>query len=135
MGVPEIKDTGKGTENLFEIQWPKLQDFKSKKKNGYTNSSNLKDSNQDKYKETLRHIIIKLLKVTYKVRVLKTAREKKLVACNDNHKENIAYIHREMRRESKPYIKKSLYKKEKKSVKHKGRQQGGRDKKSHKTEN
>lgn len=101
MGVPEIKDTGKGTENLFEIQWPKLQDFKSKKKNGYTNSSNLKDSNQDKYKETLRHIIIKLLKVTYKVRVLKTAREKKLVACNDNHKENIAYIHREMRRESK----------------------------------
>lgn len=45
IGVPEIKDTGKGTENLFEIQWPKLQDFKSKKKNGYTNSSNLKDSN------------------------------------------------------------------------------------------
>lgn len=45
MGVPEIKDTGKGTENLFEIQWPKLQDFKSKKKTGYTNSRNLKDSN------------------------------------------------------------------------------------------
>lgn len=45
IGVPEIKDTGKGIENLFEIQWPNLQDFKSKKKNGYTNSSNLKDSN------------------------------------------------------------------------------------------
>lgn len=45
MGVPEIKDTEKGTENLFEIQWPKLQDFKSKKKTGYTNSRNLKDSN------------------------------------------------------------------------------------------
>lgn len=45
IGVPEIKDTGKGTENLFEIQWPKLQDVKSKKKNGYTNLSDLKDSN------------------------------------------------------------------------------------------
>lgn len=43
MGVPEIKDTGKRAENLFEHS---DQNFlKSKKKNGYTNSRNLKNFN------------------------------------------------------------------------------------------